>query len=256
MDFLHAGVIAIIEGFTEFLPVSSTAHILMVGRALGVPETDFFKTFAIAIQLGAIFAVGVLYFGRLVRDWDTNKKIVAAFFPTAVVGYLLYHVIKNVFFENIFFVSIVLGLGGVLLIALEYYIAHKDMRMRSGISYRQAFAIGCAQSLAVIPGVSRAAATIIGGMLVGVDRATITEFSFLLAVPTMAAATGYDIIKSRAVLNMANLEVLVFGFFISFVSALVGVRFLIRYVKQNSFISFGVYRILIALLFIIFVIAG
>ncbi len=247
MDIFQLIILGIVEGFTEFLPISSTAHLILTSRLLGLHESEFLKSFTIAIQLGAIFAVVLLYARRLVVDWEMNKRVLVAFLPTAVIGFGLYKIIKGIFFENIGVIILALFVGGVFLILFErFYKGHDEKGGTEVVSYTQAFLIGCAQACAVVPGVSRAGATIVGGMLLGVPRKAIVEFSFLLAIPTMAAATGYDLLKSGDGFTPDQFSLLAIGFVFSFFFALLGVRFFLHYIQHKSFIGFGVYRIAIS----------
>jgi len=218
-------------------------------------ENNFTKTFEIAIQLGAIMAVVVLYFKKFTQSFNLYKKLFVAFIPTAIVGLLLYPFIKGFLLGSSTVTLNALFWGGIVLILVELYLKSKKKENKSTteITYKQSFLIGVFQSISVVPGVSRAAATIVGGLLTGLKRETATEFSFLLAVPTMFAATSLDIYKSLSYLNSTNIPTLLFGSLISFIFATIAVKFLINYVKKNSFISFGVYRIILALLFWMFV---
>ncbi len=250
MSFIHAVVLGIVEGVTEFLPISSTGHLILASKVLGVPQTEFVKSFEIAIQFGAILSVVTLYFRELFVRWEVMKRIAAAFIPTAAIGFVLYKFIKQYLFND----TVVLWslfLGGIVLILFER-LREKD-REHTGslqeISYTQAIGIGLAQTLAVIPGVSRAAATILGGMMLGVKRRTIVEFSFLLAVPTMAAATTLDLLKTSASFNEIQYMILFIGGLTSFTVAILAMRFLLHYVERHTFTSFGWYRIFIAIFF-------
>ncbi len=251
MQIFQAIILGVVEGITEFLPISSTAHLLLTTSLLGIPQTNFVKSFVIAIQLGAILAVLALYAKRCLRDWHTNARVLMAFIPTALIGFTLYSLIKNVLFENELIILSSLFLGGIFIILFEYSYSKKSNvgTELSQLSFTQAFLIGCAQSIAIIPGVSRAAATIIGGMALGLSRTAIVEFSFLLAIPTMAAATLYDLLKYGATFTSNELYILAIGFLISFISAIFAVKFLLNYVRNHSFVSFGVYRIILSLLF-------
>ena len=251
MDFVDAIILGIIEGITEFLPISSTGHLIMAGRVLGLEQTEFLKTFEIAIQLGAILAVLFLYGRTLLLNQKILRRVAAAFIPTAVVGLVLYKLIKHVLMENISIILWALCLGGICLIAFEIIFKEKESSTKQldAISYPQAIAIGLFQSLAVIPGVSRAAATIIGGLLQGISRKTIVEFSFLLAIPTMLAATGLDLYKNAGAFSTDQFLFLATGFIVSFFVAVAAIKFLIRYVQKHTFVIFGVYRIAIALVF-------
>ena len=253
MNAFHVLLLGAIEGFSEFLPISSTAHLLLASSALGLEETNFLKSFVIVIQFGAILAVVSLYWRTLTTNWEADKRLLAAFAPTALVGFLFYKLIKDVLLESSLVMLSALFLGGVILILFEYFYKDKNLEEKedslSTIPYGKAFLIGLAQAIAVIPGVSRAGATIIGGLLLGVGRKTIVEFSFLLAIPTMAAAAGFDLLQNAASFSLAQFHLLLLGFIASFVFALFGVTFLLNYVKNNSFIGFGIYRILLALTF-------
>lgn len=254
MTLLDSAILGIVEGITEFLPISSTGHLILTSTLLGLPSTEFLKSFEIAIQLGAILAVVVLYW-RSFLDFSILKKIAAAFIPTAIIGLLLHDLAKTYLLGNVEVVLWALGIGGVALIVFE--LLHKEKEDGADsvttITYPQAIAVGVFQALAIIPGVSRSAATIIGGLVMGVRRVAIVEFSFLLAVPVMAAATALDLFKSAHTFSSADAGNLGVGFVVSFVVALLAIRFLLQYVRKHTFISFGIYRIVAALLFFLFV---
>lgn len=250
MNFLDALILGIIEGATEFLPISSTGHLILAGELLGIPEDAFFKTFLIAIQLGAILAVVALYWRAFLKR-EVLQRLIVGFIPTGIIGFALYNVIKSNFLENQLLVVCTLFFGGLILILFELW--HKeDPLLPEGVetvSYKQALLIGLFQSIAVVPGVSRSGATILGGLLVGLKRVTIVEFSFLLAVPTMLAATGFDILKSYDTILAGGIDILAVGFVVSFMIALLAMRTFIAFVRTSSFIPFGIYRMLIAALF-------
>ena len=245
MSIIHSIILGLLEGLTEFLPISSTAHLDVARQLLGVADVDFAKSFEIIIQLGAVLAVVVLYWRKFSQGfWANTAKILTAFAPTALVGLLLYKIIKIFLLGNNIIMAAALGLGGLVLILWPYkQEADEVAEPVSAISYRQALIIGCCQSLAVVPGVSRAAATIIGGLALKIKRATIVEFSFLLAVPTMLAAGGWDIIKSGLTFTSGQISLLIIGFVVAFVSALAAVKFLINYIKKHNFVAFGWYRL-------------
>lgn len=257
MSLVHLFILSAIEGITEFLPISSTGHLILTARLLDISATNFTKTFEISIQLGAIMAVVFLYFKKFTQSLDLYKKLLVAFIPTAIVGFFLYPFIKGYLLGSSQVVVWSLFLGGIAIILFEKYhkptVHNPPVTDHQSLSIVHCLVIGLFQSLSVIPGVSRAAATIVGGLLTGLKRETATEFSFLLAVPTMFAATSLDIYKSLSYLNSTNIPTLLFGSFISFVFAAISIKFLINYVKKNSFISFGIYRIILALLFFLFV---
>ncbi len=250
MDFFHAIILGIVEGVTEYLPVSSTGHMIIASHLLHLPETEFLKTFEIAIQLGAIVAVFSLYWRTFLLDWEVGQKVLAAFIPTAVIGFVVYKFVKHFLMGNVFVVVLSLFIGGVILIVFEMLHKGKEGKTNrlEAISYPQAIVIGLCQSVAVIPGVSRSAATILAGLMVGISRQTIVEFSFLLAVPTISAAVALDILKSSASITSMQWGLLAVGFLVAFVVAWGSVKFLLRFIKHNDFIVFGVYRICVAVL--------
>ncbi len=248
MDFLYSVILGIVEGITEFLPISSTGHLILVSDFLKLTQNEFVKSFEIAIQLGAILAVVVLYWRKLLVDIEVMKRIVAAFLPTAVLGLILYKFIKHFLLGNVTVVILSLFVGGVILIAFECLHKEKPGAINdlAAISYQQAVIIGIFQSLAIIPGVSRSAATIIGGLLLGIKRQTIVEFSFLLAVPTMMAATALDLLKSAHHFGGGQIEVLGVGFLVSFAVAILSIKFLLHFIKNHTFIAFGIYRVVLS----------
>ena len=253
MTILQSIIFGIVEGITEFLPISSTGHLILTSKILALQETNFLKTFEISIQLGAILAVVVLYWKKLFTDWTIIKKIMIAFVPTAIIGLLFYKIIKTYFLGNAYIVLWSLFIGGIFLILFELYykkrLSGKKEIDLDKITYKQSVIIGLFQSIAMIPGVSRSAATIIGGLTLGISRRSIVEFSFLLAVPTMVAATGLDLYKNASSFNVEQFWLLVVGFIVSFIVALASIKFLLSFVKKYSFISFGLYRILISVIF-------
>ena len=255
MTVLQSLLLGVVEGLTEFLPVSSTGHLILASSLLGLAQTDFQKTFEIAIQLGAILAVVVLYW-RSFLDTEILKRVAVAFIPTGVIGFLLYTFVKAYLIGNEQVVLWALLLGGIALILFEWW--HQEHPEAVGevreISYTQATLIGLCQSVAVIPGVSRSGASILGGLFFGLKRTAIVEFSFLLAVPTMLAATGYDLLKNASIFSGAEFGSLSIGFVASFIVALAAIRFLIRFVQTRTFVPFGIYRIAVAAIFLLFVI--
>ncbi|MEK7136374.1 MAG: undecaprenyl-diphosphatase UppP [Patescibacteria group bacterium] len=245
-------ILSIIEGLTEFLPISSTAHLIIGARLLGLPNSDFIKSFEIFIQLGAILAVVMVYWRRLVSNFGLIKKVILAFIPTALIGFLAYPIVKDILLESLLTVAWTLFIGGLILILFEYWYEktqNKEIkRDLDSLTYGECLVLGLVQSLAIIPGVSRAGATIVGGLGLGFSRQAIVEFSFLLALPTMLAATGYDLLKSGVNFSGDNIIILFSGFWLSFLFAWVAVRWLIGFIKNHNFIWFGVYRIVVAIL--------
>ena len=250
MDVLHAFIFGVVEGITEFLPISSTGHLVLVSHALRIPQTEFVKSFEIVIQLGAIAAVVVLSWRSL---WNvaTIKKLIVGFVPTGIIGLTVYPVVKSVLIGNTQVVLWALFIGGLALIVFER--TYRAPKMVPGtifdISYQQAALIGLAQSVAIIPGVSRSAATIVGGLLLGLNRRTIVEFSFLLAVPTMLAASTLDLLKHGSSFSADQFGVIAVGFVTAFVVAAASMVFLLRYIQRHTFIAFGVYRVIVAMVF-------
>lgn len=251
MTLIESILLGLLEGFTEFLPISSTGHLILAEHALGIGSDEFTKTFTIAIQLGAILAIVLLYANRLLRAPQLIGKIAVAFIPTAVIGFTLYKLIKGYLLGNVIVVAWALGIGGVVMIAFDVLRGKQLSAAHDSIEdlpYWKAAAVGFAQSLAMIPGVSRSGATIIGGMLLGMSREAIVEFSFLLAIPTMLAATGYDLLKTHDQLSWDNTGLLAAGFVSAFIAAYLTAPALLRFIKSHTFIPFGIYRIALALI--------
>jgi undecaprenyl-diphosphatase len=248
LDAAHAVVLGIVEGITEFLPISSTAHLILASEALGIADTEFLKSFEIIIQLGAILSVVVLYWTRFFH-LEVIKKLVVAVIPTGVIGLTVYRVIKGYLLGNVAVVLTTLLVGGVALIVFERFQERDDRDVDfEEITYRKAFLIGLFQAIAVIPGVSRSAATIVGGSLLGVSKRTIVEFSFMLAVPTMLAASGLELVKGRDALA-GHFGILAIGFVVSFVTAIAAIKSFLGYIKKRDFSAFGWYRIVLAVVF-------
>lgn len=253
MDVLHAIILSIIEGITEFLPISSTGHMILAAKLLNIPQTEFAKSFEIIIQLGAILAVAIIYLQTLLSNKKLWAPLLIAFLPTAIIGFTLYPLIKHVLLDNVLITTSALFLGGIVLILFEKYHTNVAHTTLSTLTPKGAFIIGLFQSVSIIPGVSRAAATIIGGMMNGLSRKDAVEFSFLLALPTMAAATGLDVLKNRdVILHGGNMGILLFGSAIAFITAWITVKTFLTYVKTHDFSSFGVYRIVLSILFALF----
>jgi undecaprenyl-diphosphatase len=217
---------------------------------MGIAQTSFQKSFEIAIQLGAMMSVVVLYFKSFL-NLEVIKKILVAFIPTALIGFVFYPIVKSLLLESKEVVLVALFFGGIALIVFE--LLHKEHEDATSaverMSYKQSLLVGLAQSVAIIPGVSRSAATILGGLLLGIKRVTIVEFSFLLAVPTILAATAFDLYQSAAQFSVSEFGTLILGFASAFVVALFSIKFLLAYIRTHTFISFGIYRIVIAVFF-------
>lgn len=248
MTFFQAIFLGIIEGLTEFLPISSTGHMILASKFFGISDADFTKTFEIVVQSGAILAVVILYWRKLFFTRELWKKVFIAFLPTAVIGFLLYKILKSFLLGNVALVLWSFLLGGVALLVFEYWYA-KKLKEPKELNYKKYFLVGLAQSLAIIPGVSRSGATIVAGLVMGMKREDIVEFSFLLAIPTMIVATGYDLIKSGLSFSQAEFHILLTGFIVSFLVATLSIIWFLRYIKNHSFVWFGIYRIVIAIIF-------
>lgn len=250
MNLIDAFILSFVEGVSEFLPISSTGHLVLTSHLLNLQQTEFLKSFMITIQAGAILSVIVLYGKKLLTNTIVLKKIIVAFIPTAIVGAILYKLIKSFLLGNEAVTLSALFLGGIALIALELFFREKEHKETiSTISYRKAALIGVFQSISIIPGVSRSAATIIGGLFLGMTRYEATEFSFVLAIPTMFAATGLDLTQTAPSFSSGQVQTLIIGFLASFIIALVAVKWFIGYVRNHTFIPFGIYRIVLAILY-------
>lgn len=251
MDFIQAIILSAVEGISEFLPISSTGHLILASELLKVQQTDFVKSFEVIIQLGAILAVVVLYARRILDNRKMWPQIMAAFVPTAIIGFVLYKLIKQFLLGNEAVTLWALFIGGIILIIAEKIYKeqphHIDKIEKLGL--KKAALIGLIQSISVIPGVSRSAATILGGLFLGLKRKTAVEFSFLLAIPTMVAATGLDLVKSDFHFTVNEWQLLAVGFVGAFVTALLAVKYFLRYIEHHTLIAFGIYRIAIAVVF-------
>ena len=257
MYILDAVILGIVEGLTEFLPVSSTGHLILAAELLQLEVTNFLTLFEVVIQLGAILAVVTLYWKRFFLDWNMNKKLVIALIPSLFVGALFYSFIKSLFASPETVVAS-LFVGGVLILFVEGLVAKRreqsvTVETLDDISTHTAAWIGLFQMLSVIPGVSRAGATIMGGLFLGIRRKAIVEFSFLLAVPTMIAASAKDLYENHGVVAGANTELLAIGFVTSYIVALLAMKLFLQFIQTHTFKPFGWYRIFLALLFFIFI---
>ncbi|HSD98373.1 MAG TPA: undecaprenyl-diphosphate phosphatase [Patescibacteria group bacterium] len=253
MNIFHAIVLGIVEGLTEFLPVSSTFHLIWVAKLLGLPQTDFQKLFEVFIQGGAILSIFVLYWQVVTKDFQLVKKVAVAFVPTAIVGLVLYKVIKDVFFAQTILMLVVFISIGLLFFVTEFLIKKEHLKLTkelTSLTYMQAAFIGLLQALAVMPGVSRAGAVIVAMMFLKYKRSEAAKFSFLLAVPTILAASGYDLLKMRGQLSGSgnHTQLLAIGTTAAFISAYFVVKWFVKFLQNNSLNSFGWYRIVVGLL--------
>lgn len=247
MTLIQAVLLATVEGLTEFLPVSSTGHQILLSNFFGIGTSEFVKSFEIFVQLGAVLAVVFIYRQTLFQKITLWPNLLIAFLPSGLVGLILYKWVKSYLLGNSYIVLTSLLVGGIVLILVEKFLNTKDSSQEE-ISKKQALLIGVFQTLSIIPGVSRSAATIVGGLFNGLSRKEAVEFSFLLSIPTIAAASGLDLLKSNLQLGANEYFLLSVGFLVSFLTAIVAIKFFLKYVSNHSLTVFGVYRILIALI--------
>ncbi len=255
-NFVDAALLGLVEGLTEFIPVSSTDHLLLVGHFLGFQSPG--RTFEVVIQLGAVLAILTVYFGKLwqvVSTFGTDPaarrfvvSVLLAFLPAMVIGALAHDFIKMVLFETPALVAAMLIVGGVILLFVDRFAPVATHEDAMALPFRKAVAIGFIQCLAMVPGVSRSGATIVGARMLGVGRRASAEFSFFLSMPTMAAAFAYDLFKSRHVLDFSAVSDIAVGFFLAFVSGVLVVRWLLDFVSRHGFVLFGWWRITVGCL--------
>jgi len=246
MSVFQAVILAIIEGLTEFLPISSTGHMIIGSYFMDIGTDPFVKTFTVAIQLGAIVSVVVLYHKRFLQSIKFYIILLVAFLPAAIIG-LLFNDYIDALLERVDVVGWTLIAGGVFLVFVDRIFKTDTSKNQPEVSFGQAMKIGFMQCIAMVPGVSRSAATIIGGMTQGLSRKTAAEFSFFLAVPTMLAATGYKLLKFYLAGNsfgQQELLLLVVGNLVAFVVAMLAIRYFIDYLTRHGFALFGYYRII------------
>ncbi len=249
MSITQALILGIVEGLTEFLPISSTGHLILTQQVLAIEQSAFLATFDIAIQVGAICAVIAFYFKSL-SNIALIKKLIIGFIPTGIVGLLVFKYIRTLL-ENPFIVVATLFVGGIIILYAEHWYKKKthEVGITSHIGYKEAFLLGIFQTLAIIPGVSRSGAMIMGGMFMRLDRTVLTEFTFLLAVPTMVSATAYSMYKHpETITQVSNLSPLLVGTVTAFVVALVVIKVFLNYIRTRSFSVFGYYRIALAII--------
>lgn len=257
MDILSVIILGFVEGLSEFLPISSTGHMILASHLLNLEQNDTLKCFEVVIQLGSILAVLMLYFERLKQDFSLWIKLIIGFIPTGLIGLMLHSHIKSLFSPNI--VAIMLIVWGVIFIIVEILNKKSFIKISvqniEKISFKQSFLIGLSQCFAMIPGTSRSGATIICAMLCGLNRQSAAMFSFLLAIPTMFAATFYDSYKNIHIFrqNLDNIWLFLLGGFIAFVVALFAIKVFLKFISKYDFIPFGIYRIITGICFIVFI---
>lgn len=255
MDSLQAVILGFVEGLTEFLPVSSTGHMIVVSHWLGMQQDAVNKAFEVIIQLAAILAVAAKYRDKMTpRHIELWKKIILAFIPVGAVGFLLYKHIKALFNDPVVTPTMFI-IGGIVFLIVEYFYREEKSHVLNveDVTYRQALWIGIAQVFSLIPGTSRAGATIVGGMLSGLNRTASAEFSFLLALPVMLAASGLDMVKHYHQFSDSNLLHLGIGFVVAFVVAYITIKLFISFLERFTFVGFGIYRILFGGLLLYFI---
>lgn len=258
MTILESIVVAVVEGITEFLPISSTGHMIITEALLGMNIDEFTKVFTVNIQFGAILSVVVLYWKRFLQSWTFYQKLFVAFLPAAVIGFLANDLIDSLL-ENVMVVAITMLVGGVLLLFVDNWFKKENENQE--VTYPTALKIGFWQCIAMIPGVSRSAASIIGGMQQKLNRTNAAEFSFFLAVPTMAAASGYKLLKIILAPNgmsmlKDNLTTLLIGNIVAFIVAMIAIKTFITFLQKHGFKVFGWYRIVVGLILITLLLMG
>lgn len=257
MTIFQAIIIAIVEGITEFLPVSSTGHMIITTSVMGISSDEFTKMFTIAIQFGAILSVLALYWRKFLRSFDFYVKLFIAFIPSAIIGFLLNDYI-DALLENVIVVAVMLLVGGIFLLFVDKMFpdANEPGDQEHKISYKRSLSIGFFQVIAMIPGVSRSAATIIGGLTQKLNRQTAAEFSFFLAVPTMFAATAYKLYKGIDLIQKEHINLLLIGNVVAFIVALIAIKSFISFLTKHGFKLFGYYRIVLGLAILILYFMG
>jgi len=253
MTLLQAIIIAIVEGITEFLPISSTGHMIITQNILGIPSTDFVKAFTVNIQFGAILSVIVLYWKRFFQSWSFYFKLAVACLPL-IIAYLLEKQI-DAMLGSVVIVAVSLLVGGIFLIFVDKWFDRPENE-KTELTYKKSFMIGLFQIISVIPGVSRSAATIIGGMSQKLSRKNAAEFSFFLAVPTMFAASALKLLENYKSITPGNLDLLIVGNIVSFVVAMAAIRLFITFLTKHGFRMFGYYRIIVGTVILILLFTG
>lgn len=254
MTYLHTIILAIIEGLTEFLPISSTGHLILAQDLLGIPTTEFTKSFNILIQLSAILAVVALYWRRILSSRRLWGQLAIAFIPTGILGFTLYKYIKGYLLDNTFITAVALLVGGIVLLIVDRLPKlKKGIKNISTLKTKNLLSVGLFQSLSMIPGVSRSAASIIGGLFSGLSRVEAVEFSFLLAIPTMVAASGYDLLKTGFSFSSQEYILLTIGSLFSFISSMIAVKSFTSFVAKHNFTVFAIYRIVFAVIILILI---
>jgi undecaprenyl-diphosphatase len=257
MTLIQALVLSVIEGITEFLPISSTGHMILASYLMGIEENAFVKSFEVIIQFGAILAVVVVYWRRFLPNWNFYKKLFVAFLPTAIIGLLVKNIVEHLLGKPDV-VAWAFILGGLLLIWSDHLFANRNTVGRNidELTYKDSVSLGLFQSIAMIPGVSRSAATILGGLSLGLNRKAAAEFSFFLGVPTLTAATLLKAVPYLKHVESEQIHLLLIGNIIAFAVAILAIKTFIRFLSTHGFKYFGYYRILMGIIFLILIYSG
>jgi len=254
MNWWQVIILAIVEGLTEFLPVSSTGHMIIASSLLGISQLEFTGIFITSIQLGAILSVVFLYWRRFLQSFNFYLKLFVGFLPFGIVGFLLKDIVEELL-KSVTVVAIMLVLGGIVLLFIDQYF-NRASKSESEPTFKQAFLVGLFQCLALLPGISRSAATIVGGLTQGLNRKSAAEFSFLLAVPTMFVITAYQMFKSYQLIRPEDMKMLLWGNIISFLVAIVAIKYFVDFLTKYGFRVFGIYRIFVGVLILVLLALG
>lgn len=254
---MHSIILGIVEGITEFLPISSTGHMIIASSMMGIEDSTFTKAFEVIIQFGAILSVLVLYWRRFLSSWSFYKKLFVAFLPTAIIGFAMKDVVEHLL-GSVQVVAWSLILGGFVLVWSDKAFAHLTStgRTTDDLTYKDSVKLGLFQAIAMIPGVSRSGATIMGGLSLGMNKKEAAEFSFFLAVPTMAAATLYKLLKIYKTIEPQQINLLLVGMVVSFIVAMIAIKFFIGIVSRYGFRGFGYYRIILGIIILALIYTG
>jgi undecaprenyl-diphosphatase len=262
MESMHALILAVIEGLTEYLPISSTGHMIIASSIMGISENPFTKNFTVIVQFGAILSVLVLYWRNFLSSWSFYSKLFVAFLPAAIIGLLVKDLV-DALLGDVRVVAVTLILGGIILLFVDKIFAQQEANLieaKEGttekIGYGRAVLIGLAQCLAFIPGVSRSAASIIGGLSLKLTRQSAAEFSFFLAVPTLTAATGYKLLKTFKTIESNQISMLLIGNLVAFIVGIITIKSFIGYLTRRGFFVFGIYRIILGALILAIIWSG
>lgn len=253
MSLWHTILLAIVEGLTEFLPISSTGHMIIMSSLMGISQFEFTGTFITSIQFGAILSVVFLYWRRFLQSFDFYLKLFVGFLPFGIAGFLLKDIVEELL-KSVTVVAIMLILGGIVLLFIDKFFNEKQNDQQP--TFKQAFMIGLFQCFALLPGISRSAATIVGGLTQGFNRKSAAEFSFLLAVPTMFVITAYQMLKSYKTIKPEDFDMLLVGNAISFVVAILAIKFFVGFLTKYGFRVFGIYRIIVGVIILALIAMG